>query len=288
MIFTDLSELNVPCLKLEDTYSGQMYSITDSVPLSFYMSDTSWSPRFLLHVGKTYGFDNQATLCYGESNGQISIDLDSVTNQYYELSSTDTLISGYFTGDILTIDQLNFGTYNLNLTGLDNLCQTETFTVNISQPMPVSLTTNIIDEVYGGDGSIDVVINGGTPPYQYQWTNGDTTLNNSDLIPGQYTFDVVDAHGCSYTEVFTINNVLSTDEVTVDDNYKIIFDQDKSAVLIYGIDHTNFDLYNVNGQLIKSYEVVASDYEKQLIIPANLSRGLYFIKAKDIAFKFSY
>ena len=137
LVFNDLSEIDVPCMQLEDTYTGQVYPIVDGVPLNFYMSDTTWSPRFLLHIGKKYEIEVNPTLCYGSATGEFSIDLDSVNNAYYELSNSDTVISGYFTGSILTIDQLSTGTYDLDISGLSNICQTQVFTVDIAQPMPI-------------------------------------------------------------------------------------------------------------------------------------------------------
>ncbi|MFK8038853.1 MAG: hypothetical protein AB8B74_11220, partial [Crocinitomicaceae bacterium] len=49
LVFNDLTELDVPCIKLEDTYDGQMYDVQDGIPMTFTMSDTTYLPRFILH-----------------------------------------------------------------------------------------------------------------------------------------------------------------------------------------------------------------------------------------------
>jgi predicted outer membrane repeat protein len=47
------------------------------------------------------------------------------------------------------------------------------------------------------DGSATVIVAGGAPPYQYQWSNGQTTATAGGLSPGTYTVSVSDAAGCA-------------------------------------------------------------------------------------------
>ena len=46
------------------------------------------------------------------------------------------------------------------------------------------------------DGSIDLTINGGLPPYRILWSTGDSTEDLTGLAPGVYTATVSDASGC--------------------------------------------------------------------------------------------
>ncbi|MFN0033621.1 MAG: T9SS type A sorting domain-containing protein [Saprospiraceae bacterium] len=48
-------------------------------------------------------------------------------------------------------------------------------------------------------GAAHISIMSGTPPYQYQWSNGDTTLFIENLAAGTYTVSVTDVNGCSTT-----------------------------------------------------------------------------------------
>ncbi len=43
------------------------------------------------------------------------------------------------------------------------------------------------------DGRIDLTVNGGTPPFTYQWSEGDTIKNIKDLPSGYYKVTVIDA-----------------------------------------------------------------------------------------------
>ena len=48
----------------------------------------------------------------------------------------------------------------------------------------------------GCDGSVDISVSGGTSPYSYQWSNGQTSQNATGLCPGTYTVTITDAAGC--------------------------------------------------------------------------------------------
>src|SRR6185295_15089724 len=62
-----------------------------------------------------------------------------------------------------------------------------------------------------GDGSIDFTISGGTTPYSFNWSNGETTEDVSNLTAGNYNVTITDVHGCtaSYGAHITEPNALS-------------------------------------------------------------------------------
>ncbi|MBK9193211.1 MAG: hypothetical protein IPM77_17865 [Crocinitomicaceae bacterium] len=53
LTFENVAEIDAPCLKLEDTYTGLFYDVLKVLRILFQLSDTSWSPRFMLMLGKT-------------------------------------------------------------------------------------------------------------------------------------------------------------------------------------------------------------------------------------------
>lgn len=52
----------------------------------------------------------------------------------------------------------------------------------------------------GQEGSINSVISGGLPNYQYNWSDGTNNTSISDLSAGTYSLTVTDANGCSQVE----------------------------------------------------------------------------------------
>jgi hypothetical protein len=46
------------------------------------------------------------------------------------------------------------------------------------------------------NGAVSVALAGGTEPYTYLWSNGETTASIQGLAPGAYTASVSDANGC--------------------------------------------------------------------------------------------
>lgn len=49
------------------------------------------------------------------------------------------------------------------------------------------------------DGAIELNVTGGTPPYNYSWSNGSNTPIISELTPGAYSCVITDALGCQLT-----------------------------------------------------------------------------------------
>ncbi|MEO8148126.1 MAG: T9SS type A sorting domain-containing protein [Bacteroidia bacterium] len=92
-----------------------------------------------------------------------------------------------------SVTGLTAGTYNVMLNDAHG-CNTGS-TVNISQPPPMMI--NIFPIGTGGQAMAQV--NGGFPPYQYQWNTipVQTTQIANGLLPNHaYTVMVIDAHGC--------------------------------------------------------------------------------------------
>jgi hypothetical protein len=56
-----------------------------------------------------------------------------------------------------------------------------------------------------GDGTIQLLVSGGTPGYTFVWSNGSTTQDISGLTPGVYSVTVTDLSGCNAFKSFTVN-----------------------------------------------------------------------------------
>lgn len=64
---------------------------------------------------------------------------------------------------------------------------------------PVHVVRDYISCNGACDGSITLTPNGGTGPYTYAWSNGNTTNQATNLCAGNYYYTVTDANGCTYS-----------------------------------------------------------------------------------------
>lgn len=67
--------------------------------------------------------------------------------------------------------------------------------------------------VSASTGWINVGVNGGSSPYTYSWSNGDTTAMSAGLAAGSYAVTVTDANGCTADSQFTVSVYNTTDPV---------------------------------------------------------------------------
>lgn len=95
------------------------------------------------------------------------------------------------------------GTYNVTVTDT-NGC-TASGNVTIAPSITINITTTAITISCNGvcDGSATANPSGGTLPYSYNWSNGDTTQTATGLCPGMVFVTVTDANGC--TAVDSVN-----------------------------------------------------------------------------------
>jgi fibronectin type 3 domain-containing protein len=92
---------------------------------------------------------------------------------------------------------LRSGIYLVTVTDNAGCSNTEVATINdIGGPV---ISVNAIQNLKcAGDanGIIDINVTGGTPPYDYSWSNGETSQDVMNLKAGNYEIVVKDANGC--------------------------------------------------------------------------------------------
>ncbi|MBT3210287.1 MAG: T9SS type A sorting domain-containing protein [Bacteroidetes bacterium] len=101
------------------------------------------------------------------------------------------------------LDLLCAGNYSLTVS-----CPSDTvmFNFTVTQPDSLDFDTNItfIDPTIGNDGAIDLIPSGGTIPYNFIWSNSETTEDIFNLTYGQYYLTLTDANSCELTADFMI------------------------------------------------------------------------------------
>ncbi len=126
--------------------------------------------------------------CYGFADGSITAVITGGTPLYSYLWSTGETTPA--------ISDLDPGVYSVTVTDA-NGCEVSS-SATVAQPAPLNLDLTPHDSSCPGsnDGSIEVDVSGGTPPYTYTSNVGPFTPPLTGLAPGSYTITVTDANGC--------------------------------------------------------------------------------------------
>ena len=136
-------------------------------------------------------------LCNGGSTGSATVTATGGTASYSYLWSTGATTS--------VITSQAAGVKTATVTDA-NGC-TSVNSVTILEPTLLTATTSQTNTTCNGvcDGSAIITPNGGTAPYIFNWSNGNTASTNSLLCAGNYTVIVTDANGCSITQTVSIS-----------------------------------------------------------------------------------
>ncbi|MBN2813711.1 MAG: SprB repeat-containing protein, partial [Bacteroidales bacterium] len=103
-----------------------------------------------------------------------------------------------------TAFDLEAGNYNVMVTD-ENGC-TKTASATIIEPAPLTLDAVVTQPSCPGttDGSIVPTISGGTPGFDYVWSNGIFERVNDELAPNTYTLTVTDNNNCTLVQEFVL------------------------------------------------------------------------------------
>ncbi len=144
------------------------------------------------------GLDPTDISCFGEVDGSITAMPEGGAGNYTYAWSNN--------GNTQTISNLPEGNYELTVTDA-NGCTT-TSSAGIIEPPPLAMGLDLQHVVCFGfnSGIINVIAEGGTPPYEYSLDGTDfqTDPALSNLFAGDYTVYLRDARGCLLTQPATI------------------------------------------------------------------------------------
>jgi PKD repeat protein len=140
---------------------------------------------------------NNAT-CFGVANGTASVSVSSGTTPYSFSWSNGA-------GNVSSITGLTAGTYVVTITD-GSLC-THVDSFVIAQPTAIALQVTASDVHCFGQltGNANVDASGGSPSYNFIWSNNQTGNSVSNLAAGNYSVTVTDAQNCTSSSSFVVS-----------------------------------------------------------------------------------
>jgi gliding motility-associated-like protein len=135
--------------------------------------------------------------CFAGSNGSIDLTTSGGSAPYFYAWNT-----GQNTEDI---EGIGAGAYQSEISDINGCIVL--FSTMISEPEPLAIQATSNEAICtASNGNIRVLITGGTTPYEYDWSNGATTMNLTNVPAGTYTLIVEDSNGCNISYTGTIDS----------------------------------------------------------------------------------
>ena len=183
-------------------YQGQQITAVFRVEWCFY--DVDWG-YVLLDVDCPLNTFEPTDVCLDQTGSEMLCGHDNMSSY----SWTDP--SGAVVGNNQCFDANISGTYVLESMPDDVECTSAsllTFDFNIDDPINITYLlsdyngSNISCNGYN-DGSIDINVSGGSPPYSYNWnTVNSDSLDQFNMYAGSYDLQITSAKGCVFDTTF--------------------------------------------------------------------------------------
>ncbi|NOQ74088.1 MAG: T9SS type A sorting domain-containing protein [Crocinitomix sp.] len=238
------------------------------------------------------------------TSGPGCMDLESITIEVFEAASVDASVtddvacfgqSVTFTGsgcetylwspedveDGVAFTPAESGTFMFYVTGTDANGCTDQDSVEVFVNEEILITYTTAAEVVGEDGSIDITVTGGSPPYEFDWDNDgtgdfDDTEDLAGLTAGTYAVIVQDNVACTANSEITVDSQVGIGELDeVGLNVYPNPTTDFITVELEGI--FTYELTNINGVIITQ----ATATDKEVISLENVADGVYFVMIKS-------
>ncbi len=172
-----------------DTY---YITITDSVNCT-HLDSVVVSALPVIAASISSQSDN---LCFGSAIGNATLSLSGGTSPFtYVWSNGDTG---------MTADSLPAGLISVTITDSNNC--TGSASTTITEPAQIVPTVTGTDARCSGvnDGSASVSVAGGTSPFTYSWSNGDSGLSADSLGAGYAVVTITDNNSCTVLDSVNI------------------------------------------------------------------------------------
>ena len=168
------------------------------------------------------------------------------------------------------INNLVAGTYNVTVTDANGCISV--LSVNVTQPaLPLTVGSVVTNVTCFGltDGAIDVTPLGGTAPFTYFWTTGQTTQDINNVPPGTYVVAITDANNCVASAQIIVTQPAATLTGSISQN----------PITCYGVNDGQLTASGAGGTA--PYNYVWTPTGQTGSIASLLGPGNYFVTITD-------
>lgn len=194
--------------------------------------------------------------------------------------------------EVLTSNAMSFTETGLNTPGIYHYrrlvssasCDevvSNTVTILVSEPIVLSAT---ITETHNSDktGAILLEVTGGTPPYDYIWSEGQSTQNISNIDAGEHTVKVLDAYNCEASATYMVPRILGLSDSPYIESYKLYPNPVKETLYIQAEFLKTFtsEVYIINsvGQVLRKLQTSPSNKLDLEVDMQSYPAGIYFVR----------
>ncbi|MBK8298552.1 MAG: T9SS type A sorting domain-containing protein [Saprospiraceae bacterium] len=168
--------------------------------------------------------------------------------------------------------------------GAGNLCDS-VVRVHLSwRPQIIVKDTTIIKDDGTNSGAISIVINGGSPPYNYLWSTGSKSSIITNLRTGSYSVVVTDSRNCKASFVFNVPRLTAIDQYTIKKKLVTVFPNPMrvNQQLIVRNESSSgnlfINIYSLDGSLYYKTEWLTRKNQDLLQLDVSMPAGVYFVK----------
>jgi gliding motility-associated-like protein len=165
--------------------------VIDAIGCTF-TQDVNLNVNFL-----TVDVTKEDVSCYGLADGSFFLALlDGVGP--YTLTGSFLSAPAIQNGSVYSFTGLTAGLYDVRIEDSEGSLFIDT--IDIQEPTAIIATASITNATCSAitkDGAIDITVTGGTGVFTFDWTNGATTEDLSNIEAGSYSVEIADQNGCN-------------------------------------------------------------------------------------------
>lgn len=171
---------------------------------SFNVYDNAWGCSIdssftieEIQLNVFHALTNTACPSENECGGSLSITISGIPPFVFNLADTNINLQEIFPSDTtIQFTEMCPGEYLYSIDDQFGNHYATTFQIANTPLLSASVAT--INDNGAGTGSIIPQVSGGTPPYEFLWSNNSSDQSAENLIAGSYSLTITDSNGCTF------------------------------------------------------------------------------------------